>query len=283
MLYDQYDGGGLLAIAFRGKRIVSAGRDGGAKSWLLTRPVEGRPLELVPQTEIVSDSLWASLVLQSDETTLWAGHLDGTLSKWALDGAPPTASVRVKTSAAVLAVAVDEERGVVAAGTADGGVARARIADGQQASGEWRPLAFDGSKGYKGAKTMSVAFARERERESPASPAGSAARCTTASSRPTAPPASTRTARRGRCCPHTADRSSTSRLPATASSSARRTTARCASGISRSPPTATARPRCATGLGGYKVWLGSVCVDDKRLISDGSDNTVVVHDFSKSD
>ena len=30
MLYDQYDGGGLLAIAFRGKRIVSAGRDGGA-------------------------------------------------------------------------------------------------------------------------------------------------------------------------------------------------------------------------------------------------------------
>ena len=26
--------------------------------------------------------------------------------------------------------------------------------------GDWRPLAFDGSKGYKGAKTMSVAFAK---------------------------------------------------------------------------------------------------------------------------
>ena len=42
-------------------------------------------------------------------------------------------------------------------------------------------------------------------------------------------------------------------------------------------------PEVCYGLGGYKVWLGSVCVDDKRLISDGSDNTVVVHDFSKSD
>lgn len=33
---------------------------------------------------------------------------------------------------------------------------------------------------------------------------------------------------------------------------------------------------------GYKVWLGSVCIDEegRRLLSDGSDNTVVVHDFS---
>ena len=84
MLYDQYDGGGLLAIAFRGKRIVSAGRDGGAKSWLLRGFVEGRPLELVPHRDR-QRPLWASLVLQSDETT--PAGLDGTLSKWALDGA----------------------------------------------------------------------------------------------------------------------------------------------------------------------------------------------------
>lgn len=36
------------------------------------------------------------------------------------------------------------------------------------------------------------------------------------------------------------------------------------------------------GLGGYKVWIGSVCVDDegKRLVSDGMDDAVIVHDFS---
>ena len=40
-------------------------------------------------------------------------------------------------------------------------------------------------------------------------------------------------------------------------------------------------PEVCYGLGGYKVWLGSVCATDRRLISDGSDNTVVVHDFGK--
>ena len=38
-------------------------------------------------------------------------------------------------------------------------------------------------------------------------------------------------------------------------------------------------PQVLYGLGGYKVWLGSVCTDGRRLVSDGSDNSVVVHDF----
>ena len=34
--------------------------------------------------------------------------------------------------------------------------------------------------------------------------------------------------------------------------------------------------------GGYKVWLGSASTsgDGLRLVSDGSDNTIIVHDFS---
>jgi WD40 repeat protein len=31
---------------------------------------------------------------------------------------------------------------------------------------------------------------------------------------------------------------------------------------------------------GYKVWIGSLWTDGRRLISDGADNTVVMHDFS---
>ena len=38
--------------------------------------------------------------------------------------------------------------------------------------------------------------------------------------------------------------------------------------------------KCLYGLGGYKVWLGSVCTDGERIVSDGRDNAVVVHDFS---
>ena len=40
-------------------------------------------------------------------------------------------------------------------------------------------------------------------------------------------------------------------------------------------------PKCLYGLGGYKVWLGSVCSDGLRLVSDGRDNALVVHDFGE--
>jgi len=41
-------------------------------------------------------------------------------------------------------------------------------------------------------------------------------------------------------------------------------------------------PKALYGLGGYKVWIGNVCIDSegKRLLSDGRDDVVVVHDFS---
>merc|ERR1712127_722330 len=45
----------------------------------------------------------------------------------------------------------------------------------------------------------------------------------------------------------------------------------------------SSRPACMYALTGYKVWLGSILTDAKRLISDGADNTIVVHDFSGED
>mmetsp|Transcript_24216 Transcript_24216/g.37336 ORF Transcript_24216/g.37336 Transcript_24216/m.37336 type:complete len:432 (-) Transcript_24216:6-1301(-) len=40
-------------------------------------------------------------------------------------------------------------------------------------------------------------------------------------------------------------------------------------------------PSCLYQFIGYKVWLGSMWTDGVRLVSDGSDNTLVVHDFEK--
>lgn len=44
-------------------------------------------------------------------------------------------------------------------------------------------------------------------------------------------------------------------------------------------------PKALYGLGGYKVWIGNICIDSegKRLLSDGRDDVVVVHDFSKEE
>ena len=44
-------------------------------------------------------------------------------------------------------------------------------------------------------------------------------------------------------------------------------------------------PEPLYGLGGYKAWIGNVCIDaeGKRLLSDGRDDVIVVHDFSGDD
>lgn len=39
------------------------------------------------------------------------------------------------------------------------------------------------------------------------------------------------------------------------------------------------RPRCMYAMTGYKVWLGSIFADSKKLASDGADNTIIVHSF----
>ena len=38
-------------------------------------------------------------------------------------------------------------------------------------------------------------------------------------------------------------------------------------------------PKCLYSLSGYKVWLGSIFASKKKLVSDGADNTIIVHSF----
>jgi len=44
-------------------------------------------------------------------------------------------------------------------------------------------------------------------------------------------------------------------------------------------------PKALYGLGGYNAWIGDICIDSdgKRLLSDGRDDVVVVHNFSKEE
>ena len=42
-----------------------------------------------------------------------------------------------------------------------------------------------------------------------------------------------------------------------------------------------AESMCLYQFVGYKVWMGSLWTDGERLVSDGADNTVIVHDFTK--
>lgn len=43
------------------------------------------------------------------------------------------------------------------------------------------------------------------------------------------------------------------------------------------------RPQCLYALSGYKVWLGSIFTNSRKLVSDGSDNTIIVHSFENEE
>jgi WD40 repeat protein len=43
------------------------------------------------------------------------------------------------------------------------------------------------------------------------------------------------------------------------------------------------RPQCLYALSGYKVWLGSMFANRNKLVSDGADNTIIVHSFTFED
>jgi len=55
--------------------------------------------------------------------------------------------------------------------------------------------------------------------------------------------------------------------------------------IQKQQSNTTATSRALYGFGGYKVWIGNICIDEegKRLLSDGRDDVVVVHDFSSEE
>jgi hypothetical protein len=42
-------------------------------------------------------------------------------------------------------------------------------------------------------------------------------------------------------------------------------------------------PKVLYALSGYKVWLGSICANGRKLVSDGADNTIIVHSFDEDE
>ena len=40
------------------------------------------------------------------------------------------------------------------------------------------------------------------------------------------------------------------------------------------------KPKLLYAFTGYKVWLDSIIVNEKKLVADGTNNSIVVHDFS---
>lgn len=288
MLHGDFDGGGLTAIAIRGERLVTAGRDGNCMLWRVgaaSTEVE----ELTPVAELSTGaSIVSTVVLTEDE--LWCASLDGHVRRFEEDpaGGFHGCSLDLKAASSCLSLAVCEEESLVAVGTADGGVELFSTSDGST-RGMWRPLAADSAGRDADARTRSVAIAKVQGQRCVVAGGSDGTLhirylATSASGlcfddaemgEPMLP------AHGGACVALTPIDSV--RDGGLLVSGAHDGTLRVwdlADGRVDGIPSASG-PKCLYGLGGYKVWLGSVCTDGSRLVSDGRDNAIVVHDFGE--
>ena len=318
LLHGAYDGGGLTAISLRGDFVVSAGRDGGARLWQIGA---GKALKAIgalkDNTAVVSAIVLAADDDQADDIQYcWLARLDGTVSRWewqpaavAVDGAAespafcktPRCTLQVEAGSAVLDLALHPSRPLIACSTALGSVELFSSVDGTTL-GVWSPLAFDGSRGYKGERARSVALATVRDSDCvfvggsdgpmharPLMPTAQADDNGHASLFASSLPGQLMTPSHGGAVV------ALTPIVVAAGQTAARTAGSAANFVvsgaqdgtlrlwdlesMRAAATSQQGPVCLFGLGGYKVWLGSVCTDGQRLISDGRDNTILVHDF----
>ena len=304
LLHGDFDGGGLTAVALSGDCVVSAGRDGGARRWRMAPPTADRPEELQGVAELPTGGAIVSAIALGGAAaageggkdagdgsqSIWLACLDGRVHRF--DGKPEATSctLTLSTASAALCIALCERLNILAVGTADGGVECFRASDGEPC-GQWRPLAFDGSKGYKGASARSLAIATVGTRTCLLVGGSDGALhmryLTIATAEGDGPasdifdvalPGSPLLPAHGGSCVALAPlqpSSSTSLLVSGAHDGTLRVW-----DLSSAVVPGESGVKALFGLGGYKVWLGSVWTDGRRIISDGRDNAVVVHDFS---
>lgn len=287
LLNGDYDGNGVLAVAMLGDRVVSAGREGGVRVWKLVGD------EILHESDLKTDVLASALLLpDSEEGPLWGAFLDGSLRKWthlaSCESTGEEPSIVISCGAPVLSAACCPALGVIAAATEKGTVELFDMEDGAPC-GEWKPLAFDGSKGFKGARARAVNFLQDETTGVwnlfVGGSDGSIHRRALLRPIINHTNASDVTSGTGVSL---FDDCVTKLLPSHQGSVVTLTPGPCGLLVSGAHDGTLRiwdvvdeeKPTCLYGFGGYKVWLGSVCTDGRRLVSDGSDNSLVLHDFS---
>lgn len=301
LLHGEYDGGGLTALAFRDDCVVSAGREGGCRMWRCQSD-ELTEVCVLREAGEFSSAIVSSVVLAggADDggTFCWAGCLDGCVRRWELppaaaaDGAaPPGSPLCIRTSSAVLDVAVDEGLNLLACALSDGSVALFALDTGALLSDEWRPLAFDGSKGFKGSRARSIAISPTAEGAHSLVVGGSdgAMFARRLAPQPSASAVFADAAREQQPLLPPHGGSVVALTPIGGGATAGLLASGAHDGSLRvwdlcgTLKNGDVGPEPLYGLSGYKVWLGSVCTDGRRLVSDGRDNCILVHDFEEQD
>jgi WD40 repeat protein len=289
-LYGPYDGGGTLAIAMSGNVIASAGREGGVKVFHVTVTEEDvkNPTQkkIVPVGDIPSlkGSLVTSLLLDTEQK-LWVGSYDGTLHMFDLDYGSAQKNATLRVESGVLCVDVNTDIGLVVCGMKNGSVKMFSV-DGAVLA-LWKPFSSTHVRSVKivgGPDDSSwcvVAGGGDGNlmaRQLLVDSTGTIETVPFDNKRGTmefSPP-------HGGTVVAMAERSGGLLITGAQDGTIRVWDCWQKSSVSDDSNYSSfqVKPEVLYNFVGYKVWLGSICNDGNCLLSDGSDNSIIVHDFT---
>jgi WD40 repeat protein len=295
LLYGEYDCGGVTAIALSGSQLVSGGREGRVKCWSVIAN------QLILEGEMETGGVVSAVTILEDGR-LWSASVGGKLQRWTADG---QCELSIDMGVAVLCMCVNEQRHLLLCGTADGGATALNLLTGDKLQ-SWMP--------HKGAPPLSLPRTRTPPKHHTF--ANAPAPLTVAIGGRTHSISlihdcvytggSDGEIRRRWLAASAVDgsdgdglwqegREEELLLPvhggavvALQAAAEGLLVSGAHNGSLRVWDLAVGgeegdEPKCLYGLMGYKVWLGSVCADEARLISDGAENTVIMHDFSEGE
>jgi WD40 repeat protein len=293
LLFGSYDGGGTLAIAFSGDLICVANRQGSVEVWRL----DATQQLLVSQGTMKALNGVLVTCLQLDQEYLWVGTADGRLQAYPLEGTLPL-SLQVEPElewnfqdqSCVLSLSLSPAINCGVVTTANGAVELIDLEDDSRPLGSFYPPFEKSAKGNINAHPLSAVIcahykSKNDDDDSAESPSYYSIACGGSdgslwmqalaltehgevdSDRPFAE------LLKELSPPHMGPvKCLASPLPGLLVSA----------GLDGSMRIWDVQEGASLyQFTGYKVWLGSVWTDGSRLVSDGSDNTVIFHDFDK--
>lgn len=252
-LDGSYDGGGVTAIGIKGTTVATGGRDGELKLW---RVSEGTSLS--HEATLKCEGVVSGVKISPDEEFAVASCLDGSVARFNFEAGEWRETWKVALDSEALCVALSRDSSTVACGLANGSVKTLDASSGSEKE-TWaafdkegaRSVSFDDEDDWMYAGCMDGTVKRVKRDDS--------------------------SLKEEKLLPsHQAPVVSISRRKGILATAGQDSTIRI---WDLGPRSDKQPPRCLFAFNGYKVWIGSVDCDQRRLISDGSDNTIIMHDF----
>ena len=282
LLFGSYDGGGTLAVAMSDSLIVDSRRDGGLHLWRFADK------EILRQGKLLDDELVLSVTIHND--LLWVGTLTGGLNAYALDDDTRPLSLRSPIAewsldAAVISISVCDDLDVAVVATASGSV-QLLSTDIDENDEDRRPLGsfyppWDSvERRSTNSYALSAVVVPHADNESYSVVCGGTdgsvyvqpLNVETLETRPFTERLRNLKPRHLAAVPCLA-----SPAPGMVVTGGRDGRLRMWELAKELQDDNIQDDSCLYQFVGYKVWLGSMWTDGKRLVTDGSDNTVLMH------